>query len=79
MGDGVEDVGPEFAVLVVHGDAALAGQVQPTLAQLVDLVAVAGHECLVDRLFKVRVKVGGGLATGEGLPCLDGAEVEKVA
>ena len=50
MGDGVEHVGAEVAVLVVHGDAALADQVQPALAELVDLVAVAGHECLVDHL-----------------------------
>jgi hypothetical protein len=63
MADGVEHAGPEVAVLVVHGDAALAGQVQPVLAELADLAAaVAGLECVADRLFQVRFKVWGALA-----------------
>jgi hypothetical protein len=81
MADGVEHVEPQLAALVVHGDAALAGEFEPTLAQQVDLVvAIVGDERLVDVLFQVgRVKVGRGLAAGQGLPCLDGAEVEDVA
>lgn len=69
----------EVSLLVVHGEAALAGQVQPALAELVDWVpAVAGDEALVDRLLQVRqVNVGRGPA-GQGLPCPDGTEVQKV-
>jgi hypothetical protein len=41
--------------------------------------AVAGDEALVDRLLQVRqVKVGRGPAAGQGLPCPDGTEVQKV-
>jgi hypothetical protein len=80
MADGVEHVGQQVTVPVVHGDAALAGQVQPVVAEQVDLgLAVAGHECLADHLFQVRVKAGGGLAVGQGHPCPDGAQVEQVA
>ena len=70
----------EVSLLVVHGEAALAGQVQPALAELVDWVpAVAGDEALVDRLLQVRqVKVECGPAVGQGLPCPDGTEVQKV-
>jgi len=55
MGDGIEHVGRQFAVLVGHGKAALAGQVKPVLAELIDWVpAVAGREDLVDRPLQVR-------------------------
>lgn len=52
----------------------------PVLAELLDREdAVAGRECLVDSLLQGgRVDVGGGLAAGQGLPCLDGSEVEEV-
>jgi hypothetical protein len=33
MGDGAGHVGPQVAMLVVHGEAALAGQVQPAFAE----------------------------------------------
>jgi hypothetical protein len=38
----------QVAVLVVHGDAALAGQFQPALAQLVDLASAVAEQLVTN-------------------------------
>lgn len=53
--DGFEDVGQDLAVLVVDGDAALAGRVEPVVAELVDGTVAA--ERVADLLF-AEVAVG---------------------
>src|SRR5579859_7767493 len=80
-GDGLVNVGPQLAVLVVDVDAALAGQLVPVLDELLNRRdAGAGGEQVVQFLEQLgRVHGGGGLPAGEGLPCLDGGQVEVVA
>jgi hypothetical protein len=58
----------------------LAGDVLPGGVELVDgVVAAAGLECLAHALVQGQeVEAGGGPAAGDGLPRLDGGQVQGV-
>ena len=73
--------GRRSPVLVVYGDAALAGLVVPVLDELLHRgdAAVGSERVVHDLDHSERVAAGGGSAAGDGLPRLDGGEVQNVA